>query len=279
MLVRCWGSRGSIPVSGPEYCRYGGDTTCVEVRSREGDLIILDAGTGIRNLGDRLIREKTRKVNILFTHLHLDHIMGLPFFNPIYNRKFSINIYGCPFKVSSFETALHGIMKSPYFPVDLRQLPARVRFKDIMTKSFNIGSVKIKPIYLNHPNGGLGYRLEENGKVFVFLTDNELGYDLPGSQPFEYYQDFCRGADLLIHDAEFDREEYKKFRAWGHSMYTEAVELGIKAGVKRLGLFHIHNRRTDTQLESFLKDSKRIIDKNGCGMECFIVGNQFEINV
>jgi phosphoribosyl 1,2-cyclic phosphodiesterase len=279
MRIRCWGSRGAIPVSGPDFIKYGGDTACVEVRSGGGDIIILDAGSGIRNLGVKLMREKSRKINILFTHLHLDHIMGFPFFGPVYSREFSISIYGCPFKISSFESALHGMMRSPYFPVDLKNLPARVRYKDIMAKSFRIGSVKVTPVYLNHPNGGLGYRLEEKGKAFVLLTDNELGYDLSGSQPFEYYVDFCKDADLLIHDAEFNREEYRKFKAWGHSAYTDAVELGIRAGVKRLGLFHINSYRTDRQVESIVRDSKRIIKKNNCGMDCFAVGNQFEITI
>ena len=279
MHIRCWGSRGQIPVSGPEYNKYGGDTTCIEVRSSRGDIIIIDAGSGIRRLGQKLIQEKAGKLNLIFTHLHLDHIMGLPFFWPIYNRNYTINIYGCPFSIPSFEEALHGMMRAPYFPADLKQVPSKLRYKDIKTKPFSIGTVKIKPIILNHPNGGLGFRLEENGKVFVFLTDNELGYDYPGSQPVEYYEKFCKNADLLIHDAEYDKEEYSKYKAWGHSMYTEAIKLAVGADVKKLGLFHINNMRTDKQLDAFTRDARRIIAKSKKDVECFAVGNNFEIDL
>lgn len=279
MHIRCWGSRGQIPVSGAEYNKYGGDTTCLEIRSNKGDLIIVDAGSGIRHLGTRLIDEKTRKVHIVFTHLHLDHILGLPFFAPVYSKQFSLHIYGCPFNISSFHDALHGMMQSPYFPVDLNNLPCKIAYHEILTQSFSIGSIIIKPIMLNHPNGGLGFRFEENRSVFVFLTDNELGYDLPGAQPVEAYREFCKGADLLIHDAEFDLEEYAKFKAWGHSRYTDAVDLAIKAGVKKLGLFHINNKRTDRQVDAMVRKSKKIIEKNKASLECCAIGHTFEMDV
>ena len=279
MHIRCWGSRGQIPVSGPEYNKYGGDTTCLEIITNSGELIIVDSGSGIRHLGSRLLEEKKRKINIIFTHLHLDHILGFPFFAPVYNRLFSITIYGCPFNIASFQEALHGMMQAPYFPVDLNNLPCRIKYKDILTQSFKIGSVHIKPIVLNHPNGGLGFRFEENGAVFVFLTDNELGYDFPGAQPFEIYREFCKGADLLIHDAEFDKDEYTKFKAWGHSLYTDAVDLAIKAGVKKLGLFHINNKRTDRQVDSMVRESCKLIAKHGADVECSAIGNKFKIDL
>ena len=279
MYIRCWGSRGQIPVSGTEYNKYGGDTTCLEIHTKRDDLIIIDAGSGIRYLGTKLLEEKKRKIHLLFTHLHLDHILGLPFFAPVYNRQFSLTIYGCPFNISSFHKALHGMMRAPYFPVDINNLPCKINYKDIHTQSFKIGAVHIKPILLNHPNGGLGFRLEENGAVFVFLTDNELGYDLPGAQPFEIYRDFCKDADLLIHDAEFDKEEYSKFKAWGHSRYTDAVDLAIKAGVKRLGLFHINNKRTDRQVAAMVRESRKLIAKRNASVECDAIGNTFEIHL
>jgi len=279
MHIRCWGSRGQIPVSGPEYNKYGGDTTCLEIRTKSGDLIIIDAGSGIRHLGTLLLEQKPKKINLIFTHLHLDHILGLPFFGPVYVRQTSLTIYGCPFTISSFQEALHGMMQAPYFPVDINSLPCKMRYKDIHYQSFTIGSVRIKPIALNHPNGGLGFRLEEDGAVFVFLTDNELGYDLPGAQPFETYRDFCKGADLLIHDAEFDKEEYERFKAWGHSCYTDAIELAIKAEAKRLGLFHINNKRTDRQVDSMVRDSCRIIRRRGASVACMAIGRAFELQL
>ncbi|MBN1307593.1 MAG: MBL fold metallo-hydrolase [Chitinispirillaceae bacterium] len=279
MYIRCWGSRGQIPVSGAEYNKYGGDTTCLEIRSNGGELIIIDAGSGIRHLGARLLEEKQRKINLIFTHLHLDHILGLPFFGPVYDRQTLLTIYGCPFNISNFQEALHGMMQAPYFPVDLNNLPCKIHYKDILSQSFKIGSVRIKPIPLNHPNGGLGFRIEENGAVFVFLTDNELGYDLPGAQPFEAYRDFSEGADLLIHDAEFNKEEYVNYKAWGHSRFTDAVELAVRAGVKRLGLFHINNKRTDRQVDGMVRESCRLIARRGASVSCTAIGNTFEIQL
>lgn len=279
MFIKCWGSRGAIPVSGSGFIRYGGDTTCIEIRSESGDLLILDAGSGLRVLGDKLITEGVEKIHLLFTHLHLDHIMGFPFFAPIYKSGINITAYGCPFRLASFSEAIHGIMRAPYFPVDLKKLPSNLHFKDIQNRSFRIGSIEISPVYLNHPNGGLGYRIEENGRVFVFLTDNELGDDLPGSQPIDVYVEFCKGADLLFHDAEFTAEEYIRYKTWGHSSYIDTIELGLKAGVKRLGLFHINSRRTDKQVDNIVEDSKLFISKKNRKMKCFAVGNRFETKI
>jgi phosphoribosyl 1,2-cyclic phosphodiesterase len=279
MQIRCWGSRGQIPVSGPEFNKYGGDTTCIEVRSERGDIIIIDAGSGIRSLAIDLIKEKVQKVSLLFTHLHLDHIIGFPYFSPIYNSSFKMNVFGCPFQSSNFEEALHGMMRSPYFPVDLRSVSAKINYKDITTKPFKIGSISIQPIFLNHPNGGLGFRLEENGAVFVFLTDNELSEDIPGCQPLENFVDFAKGADLLIHDAEFDREEYNKYKGWGHSTYDDAVRLGVEAGVSRLGLFHTNNRRTDKQLDQIVRKAQNLVSKSGAKLECFAVGSGFKLEL
>lgn len=277
MNIHCWGSRGQIPVSGLEYNKYGGDTTCIEIRSSQDEVIVIDAGSGIRNLGYKLIKLKCRKINLLFTHLHLDHIMGLPFFLPLYDHEFTIKIYGCGFDAGSFQNALGGIMHSPYFPVDLKDVPSKLHFNEIGTRSFRIGAVKIKPILLNHPNGGLGFRFEDEGKSFVFLTDNELGADSPDSLPFSRYIKFCEGADLLIHDAEFDSNEYARYKSWGHSTYNEAVRLAFEAHVKKLGLFHINNRRTDGQIESMVRAAKVIIRNSGKKLDCCAVGSGFSV--
>ncbi len=277
MYIKCWGSRGQIPVSGTEYNKYGGDTTCIQIVASSGDLVIIDAGSGIRHLGQKLLKDPKKAIHLLFTHLHLDHVLGFPFFGPLYKRGYPVTIYGCPFNGVDFKDALNGVMQAPYFPVDLKNLPARCKFKNISNRTIRIGSLRIKPILLNHPNGGMGYRIEEDGKVFIFLTDNELGYDLPGNQPFDYYVEHAKNADLLIHDAEFDKDEYLKFKAWGHSMYADAVKLGAESGVKRLGLFHINNMRTDNQVDSMVKDARRLVEKTGKKMECFAVGSGFEL--
>lgn len=279
MRIRCWGSRGSIPVSGNDFTKYGGDTTCIEVRSSKNDIIIIDAGSGIRTLGLKLIEENLSNINILFTHTHLDHILGFPFFTPLFDSFFNINVYGRPFKDRSIKNILNGIMTPPYFPVDLKSIQSSIHFNNISDKRFSIGSVKIKPIFLNHPDGGFGYRFEENGSVFIFLTDNELSDNSPDKLSFDTYADFCKNADLLIHDAEFSNDEIRDFKLWGHSSYTEAINLGIKAKVKRLGLFHINSSRTDSQVDLMVKEGKKLISRLDHPLEIFAVGKGFSLNI
>ncbi|MCL2688929.1 MAG: MBL fold metallo-hydrolase [Chitinispirillia bacterium] len=276
MNIRCWGSRGSFPACGPEYNRYGGDTACVEVRSQSGDLLIIDAGTGIRKLGDLLETEPPKSIHIIFTHAHLDHIMGFPFFVPIYNKSTKLHIYGPQTTAGSFESVLKNIMKDPFFPVEFDKLRADITFHDISQNPFTIGSLAITPIKLNHPNSGCGLRIEENGRAFVFLTDNELGDEDPGSNPTSYFESFCKGADLLFHDAEYTDEEYPLYIAWGHSKFTDAVRLALSSGVKKFGLFHINTRRTDDQMDELVKSAQEIVRENDSKMECFGVGFGFQ---
>ena len=209
MRIRCWGSRGSIPVSGREYLKYGGDTTCLEIRSRDGDLIILDAGSGIRKLGNQLLAEKAECIHILFTHSHWDHLLGFPFFKPLYKKGTRIEVYGCTFAQESIKNILSNTMQPPYFPVNLSEVKASINYHQACRGPFSIGKLIIKTIPLSHPNRGVGYKITEDEKHMVFLTDNELSYKHPGGLTFQEYEDFSRGADILIHDAEFSAEEYE----------------------------------------------------------------------
>jgi phosphoribosyl 1,2-cyclic phosphodiesterase len=277
MYIRCWGSRGSIPVSGAQFNRYGGDTTCMEIRSQKGDIIVIDAGSGIRALGEKLRKKKVKKLDMLFTHAHFDHIMGFPFFSIIYQKSMDITVHGCPFSLPSYKNVLKGIITAPYLPVEVKDIPATLRFAKITTRPFSIGSIHITPIYLSHPNGGLGFRFEENGRSFVFLTDNELDHVHPLGLEYEAYVDFCRDADLLIHDAEYTTRDYKK--SWGHSLLPSAVKLGLEAGVKQLGLFHINQRRTDDQVDAMVKQACSIIARKKSPLHCFAVSNSFEITL
>jgi len=276
MNIRCWGSRGSFPVCGPEYNRYGGDTACVEVRSERGDIIIIDAGTGIRKLGDLLVASPPESIHIIFTHAHLDHIVGFPFFMPIYNKNTTLHIYGPQTAIGTFENALKNIMSEPFFPVEFHKLKSNITFHNISEVDFTIGSLTITPVKLNHPNGGCGLRIEENGRAFVFLTDNELGDDDPESRPTPYFESFCANADLLFHDAEYTDEEYPNHTGWGHSKFSDVIKLALSANVKKLGLFHINTRRTDDQMDELVKSAQEIVRERGSGMECFGVGFGFE---
>ena len=279
MIVRCWGARGSIPVSGEEYLRYGGDTTAVEIRSRDNDIILIDAGSGIRRLGNQLVTEGSSRYFMIFTHVHWDHLMGFPFFKPLYLKKTDISIFGCSFTGDPFHRTLKGIMKSPYFPVRFSDLSANITFQEICDRPFSIGPVTVTPIPLSHPNQGLGFRFEEEGRRFVFLTDNELSYGHPGARSFDAYREFSRDADLLIHDAEFTEEEYEKTRTWGHSTYQDALRLALAAGVRRLGLFHHNQDRTDDALDDIIKNCRRIVEDRGAVMDCFALSQTTEIRL
>ncbi len=280
MYIRCWGARGSIPVSGPEYIRYGGDTTCIEIRSEEGHIIIVDAGTGIRRLGNQLVREGARAFHLIFTHSHWDHIMGLPFFKPYYNSQNRLYFYRCPY--SGFvREILSTLFNPPYFPVEYKEPNAQHLFMEDFRngEEFHIGPVHVQAIPLSHPNSGRGYKFTENGRSFVFLTDNELAHLHPQGLPREAYREFCRDADLLIHDAEYRKEEYSRFFQWGHSCYLDALQMALDAGVKRLGLFHHNQNRTDNEIDAIVQDCRRIIREKGADLECVAVSNTFELTI
>lgn len=279
MLIRCWGSRGSIPVSGEGYNKYGGDTTCMEIRTKSDHVIIIDAGTGIRRLGNRLLDEGRFEYNFIFTHAHWDHVMGFPFFKPLYFAHAELWMHRCPFHSKFVETILTKVMSPPTFPVNYSDLKANIHYEDACPYTFEIGSVSITPIAISHPNSGSGYKFVEDGKSFVFLTDNELDFIHPGGLPFQEYVSFSAGADLLIHDAEYTPEEYQKTRLWGHSVYTRALDLAIDAGVGRFGLFHVNQERTDQEMDGIVADCQRRISDAGHPLECFGVAGDMTIEL
>lgn len=279
MLIKCWGSRGSIPVSGPEYVKYGGDTTCIEIRSRSGEIIIVDAGTGIRRLGNKLIKEKETRYNFIFTHAHWDHLMGFPFFKPLYSKNTEIRMHRCPFPRRFVENMINTVMAPPNFPVKYSDLKARFVYEEGCPTNFAIGSVAIEPIPLSHPNRGSGYKFIEDGKSFVFLTDNELDFVHPGGCTYADYVRFAKGADLLFHDAEYTDEEYRLTREWGHSRYREALDLALEAEVRQFGLFHLNQERTDAKMDVIVAACRDIIAERGRTLECMGVSTDMEFTL
>ncbi len=279
MIIRCWGSRGSIPVSGKKYLYYGGNTTCLEIRTKDDKVLIVDAGSGIREAGNDLLKEAHRDFTLLLTHGHWDHIMGFPFFKPIYSSRNTLNIWGCPFAQTSIKEILTRMMVAPNLPVKFDHIRAKISFEEDCYDSYRFGSIAITPIALSHPNRGTGYKFIEDGKCFVFLTDNELSFRHDGGLDFQNYLEFSRGADLLFHDAEYKEEEYKKTQGWGHSYYTEALRLALEAGVKRLGLFHHNQERTDSEVDDIVGHCRKIIKKSGRRLECFGVGQYMEFRL
>lgn len=279
MQIRCWGARGSIPVSGAEYIRYGGDTACLEIRPAQGKVIVVDSGTGILRLGQCLKSSAEKDINWLFTHTHWDHVLGFPFFEPLFSPQTKINIFGCKRAMGDLSKLLSNVMSPPHFPITFAQIKAELNFKEKCSSPFQLGSVQVESIFLNHPNRGLGFKFTEQGKSAVFLTDNELGYSHPGSLGYEDYLAFCRGADILIHDAEYTEEEYKVTCGWGHSTYTQALELALQAGVKTFILFHHNRSRNDRQLDTLVQDCRKRIAAANQDMQCmaFAQGQLIEL--
>ena len=269
MEIIFWGSRGSVPVCGSEYVRYGGETACVEVKSDQGGRIILDAGTGIRRLGASLLKEQALQADLFFSHTHWDHIMGMPFFQPLYQPGFCINLYGQPrLQGDIHRLVFKDLFRPPHFPVPYSRVMSDINYQEFQG-GLEVQGFYLETIALSHPNLGQGFRITSGGRTFVFLTDNELGYCHRGGASFEEYARFARDADLLVHDSEFTPEEYPHKKTWGHSTYIHALQLAAKSGAKRLGLFHHNQDRNDNGVEAMLQESTREIDRNNLALECF----------
>ena len=279
MKIKCWGSRGSIPVSGRQFLKYGGDTTCLEIQPRSGDTIIIDAGSGIRRLGSHLLKQQVQGCHILFTHAHWDHIMGLPFFKPMHCHESELNLYHCPFHERFVDRMLSDLMIPPYFPIPCSGSKSNIAFHDATSSAFDIGSVRIEPFPLSHPNGGSGYKFTEDGKSFVFLTDNELGYIHPGGKSLDDYRAFCEDVDLLIHDAEYTPSEYASYIHWGHSTYTDTLALALSAHVGQVGFFHTNQDRTDQEVDDIVEHARKQIIALNRSTKCFAVAADMEFEL
>lgn len=259
MEIKCRGSRGALPVSGKQFLKYGGETTCVEVLPDEGGRIIIDAGSGIHSVHQNDTRPPAHHWHLLFTHAHLDHLLGFIYFQPVYDPGAVIEIYGPRLHGQPFESILSTLISPPFSPITLAEMKAGFIFHQVDTDPIILGKTKIHPIPLNHPGGGRGYAVTSDTQKFVFLTDNEL--DLPHEEgaAFNDYVDFCRDADLLYHDAEYTKSEYEQRKGWGHSCAESVLRLARDAQVKRLGLFHHGRFRTDAELDAILAGQKQQI--------------------
>lgn len=279
MKIKVWGCRGSIATPGADTLRYGGNTTCVEIRSNDGRIIVIDAGSGARNLGKKLADEDVKEIYLLFTHAHWDHLLGFPFFLPAYRKGCTIYLCGGPNAQDSLKRYLDHQMQAPYFPVDISLLQAHFEFGFANAHGCNIGNLNIESIPINHPNGGYGFKLKEKEISFVFLTDNELAYKHEGGLGVEDYIEFCKNADLLFHDSQYTNEEYETTRGWGHSTYDDVLELAVKAQVKRLGLFHHDPDRTDEQLDNIVLECRTKIKAKDANLDCFAVAEGMEFDL
>jgi phosphoribosyl 1,2-cyclic phosphodiesterase len=259
MRVTLFGTRGSVPAPGPETARYGGNTSSVEVRADDGTLLILDAGTGIRRLGAQLPPGIVR-VDIMLTHLHMDHIQGLGFFGPLYHPGIEVHIWGPASSTLSLDARLSRYLSPPLVPVHLRDLPCLI-CHDVPQPHFQIGAFRIHTSLVCHPNPTVGYRVEEAGRSAVYLPDHEPALGLKNGRwldpEWTSGYELASGADLLIHDAQFTDEEYVRCLGWGHSSYRHAFEFATRVGAKEVITFHHDPGHDDDMLDRLLDDAVR----------------------
>jgi phosphoribosyl 1,2-cyclic phosphodiesterase len=250
MRVRLWGVRGSIPVPGSQAAGFGGNTSCVQVTAADGTELILDAGTGIRALG-AAIGTSDRRLHVLLTHLHLDHIQGLMFFAPLFDRRVEATIWGPPGAGRTLRERLARYISNPLSPIEIRELPANVTFKDAPPSPWRIGNVEVKAALVAHRGPTLGYRLAENGASVCYLPDHEpaLGENLSTAKAnWISGHALARDASLLIHDCQSAEDEYRAHRGWGHSGLPDAITFARRCDPHRLLLFHHDPAHDDSRL-------------------------------
>jgi phosphoribosyl 1,2-cyclic phosphodiesterase len=251
MKLRFYGVRGSIPTPGASTVRYGGNTVCVDVRLADGTLLVLDAGTGIRELGDSLIHDDHRgPITLLLTHLHWDHIMGLPFFAPIYQKDQVLRVHPMANDVQRRAVRRRALFDGVHFPVRAADVPATIDFVDDSDTPWRVGSASITRILLNHPGGAQGFRIDDDdGRSLAYLTDNELSPPYKPTTTMDALASFAEGVDMMIHDAQYAATDVPTKRGWGHSTIEDVLELARLAEVRQLVPFHHDPGRDDHALD------------------------------
>jgi len=251
-----WGTRGSIPSPGKGREYYGGNTTCVELILKSGRQIIIDAGTGIRELGNNMLKNNMVVDNsyIIFTHFHWDHIQGLPFFVPAYIKGNIFTVMGVETDPDKLHEIIYNQMKTPYFPVGLETMKTQLRFERLFKQNFEIDDVKISYTNTNHPQPTLAFRFEENGKTITFMTDCELNSQSSDAKGIDYFAEFSKNSDYLIVDAQFTENELPNRFGWGHSSNMDALKLAILSKSKNLILFHHDPSHDDNFIDKMVKD-------------------------
>lgn len=259
MKVRYWGVRGSIPVPGAHTARYGGNSSCIEVRAEGAPPLVLDCGTGARNLGRELLMERVNKAHVLFTHFHTDHLFGFPFFGPLYTPNCDVEVAVPSYDAADAQDKLARYLNGTHHPVRIRDFIANVSFRSVRPgRVFEIGPYRVHGVSLNHPGGSCGYRIEADNRVVCYITDTA-----PMARPGEGIADgkvppapekrllkTLEEADLVIFDTMFDWEEYLEKMTWGHAHPGYAIDLCEAAGARRLDLFHHAPDATDDMLDA-----------------------------
>lgn len=268
MKLRFWGTRGSIAAPGKDTVRYGGNTCCVEITTEMGKKIVIDAGTGIRPLGEYMLEQGTEiDIHLLMTHKHWDHIQGFPFFDPAYIPTTKISVDGAPGCMKGLSAIFDSKMGDGFFPIKFEDLSAKIKHVDRIRKGpVEIGGVRIDTIPLHHPQGSFGFRFRENNRTLVFITDNELTEKAwAGTRPSDIIR-FCKDVDLLVHDAQFTPEEIDRYTNWGHSDWASTMDVALKANVKELILFHHNPSRKDDDIAVIESQCRDLALKNKSDM-------------
>ena len=284
--IKIWGVRGSIPIPGKSTVRYGGNTSCVEVRA-DGEIIVLDAGSGIRQLGLALDKEfgsRSMKLTLLITHTHWDHIQGLPFFSPAYNQKNLIHVFGYEGARAGLATILASQMETPFFPVSLRELPSHLAIEELREMEFQVGKVQVRSKFANHPGICVGYRLFTSSGSIAFFPDNEPYEQLKlqlasrdginehearefAAAEHEKMVEFLQDCDVAILDAQYTDHEYTKHIGWGHSSLSSVVSLALDAGVHKLLLFHHDPCHDDQMIDNMAESARALVRRSGKSLE------------
>jgi len=285
MKVRFWGTRGSIAKPGPTTARYGGNTSCIEVRSSRGTLVVIDCGTGSHGLGQALVAEGVTRGCLLIGHTHWDHIQGLPFFAPLFDPTNEWDVCGPKGLSGSLRETLSGQMESTYFPVALESLGATIRYWDLLQGSFQVDDIRVSTHHLNHPALTLAYRLEADGVSIVYACDHEA-YSHAAADgngrlhgPDLRHAEFAAGADLLIHDSQYTAAEYPAKVNWGHSTIEYAMLVAREARVGQVALTHHDPMRTDDQLDVLVEAAQATMREHGSTIKVFAASEGLTLEV
>ena len=256
MIVRVWGARGSLAAPGSATVRYGGNTSCVELELSDGTIVILDAGSGIRELGQRLLERDHCEVHVCLTHLHLDHVEGLGFFAPLWRAGWKLQFWGPPSTTATLRERISRYLSPPLFPIGLSEAAAEAVFEDVPREPWRLGTAVIEAHAVEHRGPTVGYRIEEEGRVLVYLPDHEPYLTAAVDDEPEWISGWAlaAGADLLFHDSQYTTDEYGGRLGWGHSSAAHAAAFSRAAGVRRLAMFHHDPMRSDRELEELHRE-------------------------
>jgi phosphoribosyl 1,2-cyclic phosphodiesterase len=265
MQLKIWGCRGSVPSPGPTTVVCGGNTSCVELSLDDGTVLVLDAGTGIRDLGDDLVERGVRRIHLLLTHLHLDHVEGLRFFAPLFDPKVTLDVWGPASTVGSLEDSIARTFSPPLFPIDLGVVPAQVAFHDAPRQPWNLESALVTAALVVHPGPTLGYRIEADGSSIAYLPDHEPALTGIEERPSDWISGaaIAEGVDVLLHDAQYFEDEYEQRIGWGHSSVSDTIAYAQALGVGRLVLFHHEPHHSDEVLSGLEERAQDLIRQDG----------------